>query len=121
MDQELFYKFFNNTVYDQVGEFVPATYTDWVDYRNNNEFFLGYIKPKTFDSVETYFRRRKFYNKYISRNDVTFLCSYSKLPFKKFHTIDRVISIASDIAINEIFSPPVFFYHLNEILSLIHI
>jgi len=116
MDNDLFHKFFNNTkIVDHVGEIIPATYNDWIEYRNNYDFFLGHIKPRTFDSVKSYFTNRKFYNKYISRNDITFLSAYGKMPVEKFHTIDRVISIASDIAINEIFSPPIFFYHNNEI------
>jgi len=116
MDNDLFHKFFNNTkIVDHVGEIIPATYNDWIEYRNNYDFFLGHIKPRTFDSVKSYFTRRKLYNKYISRNDITFLSAYGKMPVEKFHTIDRVISIASDIAINEIFSPPIFFYHNNEI------
>jgi hypothetical protein len=116
MDKDLFNKFFNRTkIVDQVGEIISSTYDDWLEYRNNHDFFLGYIKPQTFDSVESYFTKRKFYNKYISRNDITFLRAYEKIPIEKFNTIDRIISISSDIAVNEMFSPPVFFYHNNEI------
>jgi hypothetical protein len=37
------------------------------------------------------------------------------LPFEQFDNIDKVLRTASDIARNEIFSPPVFFYHRDEI------
>ena len=107
--------YFNHIVDDPVGNFVSATYEKWIEYKNNNDFYSGFIEPKTFDSVNSYFTRRKCYNKYISRNDVTFLKSYNKLPFEKFGSIDNVLTVASDIAKKEIFSPPVFFYENNEI------
>jgi len=115
-DESLFNIYFNNNIInDSVGKFALATYNQWIEYKNNNDFYSGFIEPKTFDSLYSAFTRRKCYNKYISRNDVTFLKSYNKLPFEKFDNIDKVFRTASDIARNEIFSPPVFFYHNNEI------